>query len=273
MRNYFLHILLLFTLAACKNQTIEKPVWVNATDTLPVPGSRLVFTTPDEKWEATLYTVTQPVRYTTTYQNGKLSLQPAHHSGVSEGSAQLCLSSGNQHFFYTVYLKNVTPLYLYKDYRSPKTVNPDSSLQQQRIVHSIDENRNIVQTNNRYFFEEEITLSPKSGVYRAIKEEPLSAYYVQPGSCTSIPLKALYKKDEKSFSVIAGPLKDKYNNTVADGTQVAFIYSDGVQTYRMETALLNGYAESSIPALPTRNMMLQAKVNETVSEKIQMIPE
>ena len=72
--------------------------------------------------------------------------------------------------------------------------------------------------------------------------------------------------------VTAGPLKDKHNNKVANGTTVAFIFTDDVHTYRMEAALLNGFASVKIPAEKNRQYSLTAKVNETVSKQVQLSP-
>jgi hypothetical protein len=134
--------------------------------------------------------------------------------------------------------------------------------------------RNILpsQVNHKYFFEEEITLAPKVGIFKAIKNEPLTSYYIQAGSCTNIPVKATYKKETTSYSVTVGPLKDKYNNTVSNGTLVAFIYGDKNQTTRMEAALLNGMASVTIPAESSKNFTLIARVNETISAQINLTP-
>jgi hypothetical protein len=271
----FFHIAIILLLTACNKRPVEKPVWVNTTDTVHLPGAQLEFKTEVKEWAATLLTATQPIQLFSKFSNGKLQVAMLHKSGITEGPAEVCLFLDKQYFYYPVHILNESLIaVINKEFRSPKTVNPDSGLHQQRIVHSYDVYRNILpaQSNHDYFFEEEIALAPKAGVYRGVKNEALSSYYVQPGSCTSIPVKAVYKKEISGFYVTAGPLKDNANNIVADGTLVAFIYSGETQSFRMEASLLNGFANVIIPAVSTKQYTLKAMVNETSSNQIKLIP-
>ncbi|MFM2327763.1 MAG: hypothetical protein RIR31_1965 [Bacteroidota bacterium] len=274
MKKIFTHIIILLSLSACKRHLAKKPVWLNVSDTVMLPSTQFEFITAPQQWKATLLTVTQPIQLTTEFNNGRLLINLMHKKGITEGPAEICLSKDKQYFYYPVYLLNDTATSINREYRSSKTVNPDSSLHQQRIVHSYDVHRNILpsQVNHKYFFEEEITLAPKVGIFKAIKNEPLTSYYIQAGSCTNIPVKATYKKETTSYYVTVGPLKDKYNNTVSNGTLVAFIYGDKNQTTRMEAALLNGMAGVTIPAEPSKHFTLVARVNETISAQINLIP-
>lgn len=271
MRVFLLHIILLLFITACKNKTVSKPIWINNTTLLSIPADSLIFKAKEKNWKASLQCFTQPISSQLHYTDSGFVIQVVNKEGIIEGPAQLILNYGRQYFYYDVMLVNKQIISTKKDYRSPKTVNPDSSLQQQRIIHQIDKNRNIVSGDGNYFKEEIITLSPKDGTYRAIENEPLSAYYVQAGSCVSINVKSSYNKERELFSVTAGPLKDKFNNTVADGTLVAFIYSDGTQTHRMEASLLDGVATVFIPSSGKKNS-LYAKVNETISNTINLTP-
>ena len=271
MRIVFVHIVFVFLLASCKKSQVDKPVWINKTDTLFFFFSEPVFSASDKSWTATLFTTTQPVAYCTTFENGKLVLKMQEHIGVIEGPAQIGLSFQKQHFFYPVFIKNNPVLsFIDKEYRSPKTVNPDSGLHQQRILHRFDLFRNLYpnQVNANYFFFFFFTLAPKAGVYRAVKDEALSAYYVQPGSCTTIAVHATFNAATNCFNVVAGPLKDIYQNTVANGTLVIFKYTDNKQSFRMEAALLDGYATVVIPAALNTTYSLTAQVNQTISKQI-----
>lgn len=274
MRKLFFYIILFFSLAACNNKAIEKPLWLHNTTLLSIPADSLIFKAKGKNWEATILSFIQPVPLIINYTDSGFILSQNTNYGVVEGPAQLVISNGKHHFYYPVNLLNKEwSAIVNKDYCSPKTVNPDSSLNQQRIIHTIDCWRNLLYTKQKlqYFFEEEITLSPKAGTYRAIANEPLSAYYVQAGSCVSINVKSTYNKEKELFTVMAGPLKDKYNNTVADGTLVAFIYSDGEQTHRMEASLLDGVSTVFIPSF-NKKYSLYAKVNETISNRINLTP-
>jgi hypothetical protein len=268
------YITLIFFAAACNNKIVEKPVWINYKTLLSVPADSLIFKTKEKNWEASILSFTQPIPLKINYTDSGFILTQKTKYGVIEGPAQIVISKGKHHFYYPADLLNKEwSVITDKDYRSPKTVNPDSSLKQQRIIHTVDHWRNLLYTKQKlqYFFEEEITLSPKAGTFRAIANEPLSAYYIQAGSCVSINVKSSYNKEKEIFTVTAGPLKDKYNNTVADGTLVSFIYNDGEQTHRMEAALLDGVAIVFIPSIK-KKFSLFAKVNETISNTIILTP-
>jgi hypothetical protein len=273
MRKWFLHIILLLSIAACKNKAVEKPVWLYKTEIVSFPNDSLIFKAKGNNWQASMQSFTQPIPLEIKFISDGFILSPQNKYGITEGTAQLILSSGSQHFYYDLNLHNnsfgsITE----KDYRSPKTVNPDSSLAQHRMLHTIDEWRNILNAPQQLkpFYEDIIQLSPVADTYRAQKDKALSSFYVQPGSATSIKLKSEYLKQKNVFVVTAGPLKDKYNNTVANGTMVAFIYNDDEETYRMEATLLNGFAHVKIPAAKNKQYRLVAKMNETVSAPIQL---
>jgi hypothetical protein len=261
-------------LAACNNKAVEKPAWINSTSLLSIPADSLIFKAKERNWEAGILSFTQPIPLKISYTDSGFILTQKTKYGAIEGPAQIVVSNGKRHFYYPVNLLNKEwSVITDKDYRSPKTVNPDSGLKQQRIIHTVDHWRNLLYTKQKltYFLEQEITLSPKAGTYRAIANEPLTAYYVQPGSCIRINIKSVYNKEKELFTVTAGPLTDKYNNIVADGTLVSFIYSDSAQTWRMEAALLDGMATVYIPAAG-KKYRLQAKVNETISNTITLMP-
>lgn len=274
MRKQFFYIALLLLLNAC-NKAVEKPVWLNKQAIISYPDVQMRFKSKTINWSARLVSFIQPIALSIKYNSDGFTVLNENKNGIIEGPAQICLSSGNEHFYYPVNVQNKEwSAVTHKDYRSPKTVNPDSSLNQQRMEHDINLYRNLVYTEKKsqYFFEEDIILAPKAGNYRAISNEPLSAYYVQPGSCVTIPIKAIYNKQQDLYEVTAGPLKDRYDNTVADGTLLAFIYTDNKATSRMETALLHGYATVFIPAEKQKSFSLTAKVNETSSATIQLTP-
>jgi hypothetical protein len=276
MKLFFLSTITIVLLISCADQSVVKPVWVNRSDTLVVPGLKLEFETMQTEWQATLITGIQPIKLKTRNINDKLILSLPFKNGIIEGSAEICLTSGVESFYYPVYLRNENTGNLTgKDYRSPKTVNTDSSMNQQKIVFSIDRYRNLVFSDeySGYFSEEEITLPTVAGIYRADTNSALSSYYVQPGSCTNVSLLSVYKKEKKSYYVKAGPLKDKYNNYVSDGTLVTFIYSNEEKTGKMEAITKDGTAIVMIPAFNNEKYSMKAIVNGVVSSIVNSMPE
>ena len=265
--------LLLFT--ACGPQSVEQPVWLNRTEVLSLPGTPMQFDGTTGNWQACLLSFSQPIPL--SVQNTATGFMATLDApgGVLEGPAQLCVWLNDQRFYYPVTIRNrVTPAVSQRDYRSPKTVNPDSSLVQQAIREAIDPYRNLVPIRDTatYFGEENRALAPKVGTYRAISHEAISSYYVQPGSCTQIPIQATYRTETNSYFVKAGPLADKHANTVADGTHIDFIYTGGTDTYRMEATVLNGHATVLIPANEQQQYQLTARIYNTVSRTINLIP-
>ncbi len=277
--------LLLLTLDACRNHSVEKPVWLNEDSVLTVPGSRLQFKGITGSWQACLLSFSQPIALAVQATETGFSVTFNAPGGVLEGPAQLCIWLNDQRFYYPVTLRNrATPVVIQRDYRSPKTVNPDSSLVQQAIREAIDPYRNLVPVPGKsmpgksmlgtanYFGENNLALAPKVATYRAIRNEAISSYYVQPGSCTRIPIQSTYRVETNSYFVRAGPLTDVYANTVADGTRVYFVYTGGPDTYRMEATVLNGYATALIPTDKQLSYQLTARIANTVSKTINLIP-
>jgi hypothetical protein len=264
---------MLMNYSACRSDNAARPLATTEFTHLSLPIEGLTFLAKGKQWSAELLTFTQPIKLNIDYTNTGFVVSSNHQMGIIEGPGILCLKSGDNHFFYDVWLNNKQSApYEMIDMRSPKTVNPDSSLHQQRIVYAIDEWSNIVRLNEReqHFEEEEVFLPPKAGIYQAQENNPISAFNVQPGSCVSIPLKAELKKGDQQVLVKAGPLKDQFNNLVADGTLVTFVYDDGQYTYRTESALINGFAQTEIP-IDIRNVFqLYAQVHTTRSTTIQL---
>ncbi len=274
MRLNYLILFYLCTLLACKSSIIEKPVWINEEASITAPDFQLKFNTNIKNWKAVILGFTQPLPLVIQYQDSNIVVSLQNEKGIIEGPAQICLYTNDTYFYYPVNLQNKSFITAdTKDYRSPKTVNPDSSLLQQSILHKIDNNRNLVYAfeKNEYFLEKEISLLPNASISRAIEDKPITAFYVLPGSCTSIPLSGTYNAEKNIFKIIAGPLKDKYNNTVADGTLVSFIYTNNIKTCRMESTLLNGFAYINIPSDNKMKFQLRAEINNTVSKTIHIL--
>jgi hypothetical protein len=139
--------------------------------------------------------------------------------------------------------------------------------------HRIDQWRNLTidSLNNKFFFEEIIVLKPKAGTFRAQADKSLTSFYMQPGSCTTIPIVMDYRKSENAYNIIAGPMSDKYGNKIADGTKAVFIYNDGSTDYRTESSALNGFATTNIPAEKGQVMHLTVQINETISATIKLL--
>jgi hypothetical protein len=270
MSRQILATICILYLFACNSKPIEMPIWLNTQKNISLPSGSLSFQSNNKNWKAILLSAAQPIPLQINYTGAGFTIWLRNHFGVTEGPAHLILSHKQQQFVYAVNLcndttRNITTM----DYRSPKTVNPDSSLVQQQILHSIDTWRNLIapQESGNYFEAHLSRLTPTAGTFRAQTEKPITAYYVQPGTINNIEISATYNKAENVFIATTKPLKDKHNNIAANGTSIFFIYTDGQKHFQMETSLQNGRATARIPA-NGKTYLLYAKANELFSSTI-----
>jgi hypothetical protein len=220
-----------------------------------------------------MLTFTQPIVLNVSYNNDILKVNWHENKGVVDGPAHICLQSGNESFFYPIYLQNkMQQSIIIKDYRSPKTVNPDSSLIQQSIKHKIDFNRNIQPNiNGSYFFEEKIVIAPIVKTFRANANEPITASYMQAGTATNIPLKATYNATLQQYEIIAGTIYDGYKNIIANGTNVVFEYSNNSSKGIINATTINGIATVLMPIHSNENWNVVATINNIKSKKINLV--
>lgn len=269
MRNMILFTLMFAHIVSCKPKE-QKPLWLNSTAVLDFHFEPLNFSCDEGNWTALLLTSVQPILLKSSYEKGILTINSPIKGGAIAGFAQICLIRNNQSFYYPVQLINKRNNISTIEFRSPKTVNPDSSLVQQIILYQIDDYRNISEVRNDQLFDEnDVLLPPKAGTYHAEVKNPLTSYYVQAGSCVKIPLKYALNRNNKVFEVTAGPLVDKYENVIADGTLVTFIFQNEF-IGKMEVSALKGFAVAKLPALSDYKIF--AKIDRINSSQIFLKP-
>jgi hypothetical protein len=267
-----LGILVWFLFFISCNNSVEKPIWVNECSNFVFPKDTFHFQSNSKDWSAILYSFTQPVELSIEPERKGFRVIVDRNSGIVEGPAHLCLTSGKTNFFFTVNLLNTgDSLSQMVDYRSPKTVNPDSNIQHQSIIHKVDRFQNLETViDANFFFEREYILSPVVKTYRAIEDKPLTAYYMQAGSCAKIPISSSFDADKGRFNISAGILKDKYGNNIADGSLIRFIYANGKNIYRQESLVKNGFAYAQIPSKNQEIYKLYAETNNVKSGVIEL---
>ncbi|MBB5634974.1 hypothetical protein HDE68_000859 [Pedobacter cryoconitis] len=224
----------------------------------------------DTDWNITLQTFIQPIELKTRKEKGKIIANLPLINGLTEGPGWIRLSKNKTYFDYPVIIKNRLPLdKLKKIYRSPKTVNPDSNLNQQSINYSTDQYSNLLLVNKNYFFEEQLHLNSKTGTYYAIDKDALSTYYVQSGTCEYIPIK-MKERNKDNYIIKIGPLTDQYQNILADGTMIKILCWDAKSTFSMQAYSLRGIANVSIPISHSRNYLFMAQINRVNSSIINL---
>jgi hypothetical protein len=259
-------ILVCFGISGCAEKAFEVS-WINMTDTLRFPLKPLTVQVSQEPCSAVLLTATQPILCDVKCDKGKCSVT-TQFSGITEGPANLCIISGNHVRYFPVYAVNESKhLAEFKEYNSPKTVNPDSGVLIHTITTRFDSFRNVLPANNQslYFPENKRSVTHQSGTYYGESKAAIYAYYVQPGSVTDLPLKVVSGPEEKYFRVKLGPLVDANNNQLANGTLIRFIVKKKKGNFISEQVALNGFANLEFPKTGEQKIEIMAIVNDTQS--------
>lgn len=248
----YINILVLF-LFACTQKKVTAPVWLNHTNIITLPTDTLFFSSlVKNQWKASLLSFVQPIQLKVMPSSEGFMIYLKEKTGITEGPAQLLLQHDDVSFFYPIQFQNASPgLITEKDYRSPKTVNPDSSMHQHRMLYTTNQWRNLEQLSKstQYFAENILDLTTKAGSYPAQENNPVTTFYVQPGSVKNIYLIASYQPLNNCYTVETGQLKDAYNNIIANGTNVVFSYWNKDIVYKMEALTIDGKASITIPAM------------------------
>jgi hypothetical protein len=268
-----LHIFILALFFACSSKNNNDLVWVNQSDSITISTDSLIFNTIEKKgWEAYILSFTQPIPLEIVPTLTGFNIHLTEKSGIVEGPAHLIIKNDTQYKLYPIWLKNKpSTINTLTEYRSPKTVNPDSSLHQHNIYLKIDQWRNLssIKSNNIYFNEDVIELPSTAGTYLGQNGNPISAYYIQPGSAKDIQLRSKYIKTDNSFFITTDQLRDVHDNIIADGTNMTFTYWNKLGIHRMEALSINGYVSIRIPA-SEKSYFLYASIDQLKSKTIQI---
>lgn len=268
MRSYVAFITL-FLLSACNTSTLEKPKLLNPVDTIKLNKIDVKFKTNHPHWKAYLFTFNQPIELSSSFNINILHVVYSSSNVNMESNAKICLMAKDSCFSYNFYLKNYTSSNLsIKDYRSPKTVNPDSSLQHDKILYALDESQNLQLFNNKLFSQEQVFLEPKVQTVNAVSDNNLTAYYVQPGSIESMLIRFSKRNHKNVFLISTNLLKDKHNNVVANGTKICFQGFLGDKLSKTYASTINGIATIELPIDIFLGYNFKAVCNTTNSNTI-----
>jgi hypothetical protein len=271
-------IIFIFSLAllfSCNKKAVEV-IWINEkTEVESQEVFVLVSDSVNKVKQCLLYTTAQPIILNFKSNGDTLLVQLPNDAHFINGNAHLALVFEDDLFVSAPFIfKHGSELTSeLKDYRSPKTVITDSSLNQQSIIYTIDEHRNLLsQEGDKYVVEEWNTLSPKAATYRADKDAPESSYYVLAGSVATIQLQLVSQEVNKPIVFKTNILKDKYGNVVDDGTKAVFTIKTDGATSRIETAVLDGMLYLNLPVIYTTSFDITAAINNTNSNTLNITP-
>jgi len=266
MRKAKYYIFLSFIFLGCRQEN-EVPHWPLSSNELLFPARGITFDwNPQEKYQAILYSFSQPIELPASIRNGKLEIDLTQVTGITEGPAELLLL-GHRSYYFPLEIKNKKPDHFNtKTFYSPRAFDPDSSLIQQRLFVNIDPYRNLYPfTSTDYFKEINYVVSSKAGTYCPEENNPISCYYVNPGTCTSIPVK-INKESDSLLQVEAGPLVDRYNNLIANGTLAQFILTEDNYISIGEVLVQKGYARMQYTKRDGSNRKVVIKIGDRSSK-------
>ena len=253
----------------CGENTMEKPLWLNPKSTLLVSQDTLVFETKVQDWKASVSTAVQMIYPELLQTEEKLLVIIRPEKGVIEGSAFLTLESGTYQFVYPITLKNQKGKSQIADLRSPKTLTADSSMVQQQILYSYDSFGNLTQVEQDvYFVERNVEMLPKTGTFKSEAASPRSSFYVDAGTVKEIPIS--YSKDSynQQITIKAGPLVDRFENKIANGTQILFYFQKEKQHKKIEAVVLDAFAVLTLPLDEAEGRTLVAQIAQIYSQPL-----
>ncbi|WP_343561433.1 hypothetical protein [Sphingobacterium sp.] len=268
--NYYKLLILLFL--SCKEEE-KMPHWPLNTNELVLPAKGITFDwNPKEQCRAILYSFSQPMELPTSMINGQLLIDLKNIIGVTEGPAELVLL-GQDAYHFPLRLKNKGPEQLLtKTFYSPRTFDPDSSLIQQRLYVKVDQHRNLHPfSSTEYFKEMNYLLPTQAGTYCPEQNNPMSCYYINPGACAAIPFR-IRRESDSLIQVEAGPLVDRYNNVIANGTLAQFILNEGKNISIGEVLVQKGYAKIKYPNGHHSSKKVVIKIGDRSSKITELSP-
>lgn len=261
--------LLVFLLFSCNNGKLDKPVLLSQADTISTQSLNLKFKTQHKNWKAILFTFNQPIELNTSFRDSTLQVNYSSKKLNLNSAANLCLIANDNCFNYNFFLKNSASVKeIQKDYRSPKTVNSDSSLQHDRVSYLLDEAQNLVAINNKIFNQEQFGLQPQVLTKNAIDNNNLSAFYVQAGSLQSIEIKSIIDSAKNAYVISTNVMKDRYNNIIANGTKICFegLLNNGVS--KIYATTVDGKVFIRLPISIYKGTVLTAYSQKIYSNKL-----
>lgn len=273
MKWYRLYIVTAWLAIGCSQKTLEKPQWLNATSSITIGQDSLYFKVPEANWNASISTPVQLIYPDLVQNEDELVVIIKPIGGIIEGMAFLTLESEENQFIYSFQLKNPQKTTLLTDLRTPKTLSTDSSLVQQQILYQFDDVGNLIPLVGESYFEEKyIELLPETGTFQSETGTPQSSFYVEAGTVVEIPLSYSLDGPNHQIRIQAGPLMDRFDNKIADGTHILFFFQRGDQHIKIESVTEDAFATLTVPREMVANSKLVASIAQVSSQTLNLLP-
>lgn len=262
---------ILISLVSCEKVQVAAPVQISSNEILMVNRDTLKFQVGGENWKAMVQTPVQVLYPKVILKENQLSLFVSAQEGIIAGPGFITLQHEDQVFNFPVVLRNTESTSQLEDLRSPKTVNNDSSMVQQQILYSFDQSGNLTEVSDGNYFEENyLELSPNVGIFKGVNGRAVSSFYVDPGTVKEIPLSSSFNESNQTVTIKAGPLLDRYENFVSDGTSVIIYFEkDGVKS-RIESVVQDAYCQLNFPLSKVENSTVKVSIAHVFSNTINL---
>lgn len=267
---YLLSMLILWMIVtSCQQSSSTAPRWINPKGTILLNKDTLRFDVPAVIWKAKINTPVQTIHPQIMQHGSKLWIIPTASQGVIEGLSYLTLTSEENSYIISFQLKNPSRSGQLVDTRSPKTVNTDSSLVQQQLLHARDSAGNLLPLKPGSLFEEnQLALSSLTGTYPGMSDTKYSSYYIEAGTVHTIPIKLIPLPNQRQVIVEAGPLQDRVGNLIANGTLLTFFGEKDNQLLHYETVSQDAFARIILPISEVQGMKIHAQIAHIESETL-----
>lgn len=273
MSKLWIYIALLALLISCQKKEVKAPEWLNPGEEWGAEFPALEFSVEEVEWQAWLQTPLQPITLKIESREGKLSLSLPEKNLWIEGQAILILSHKDKQFHFPLFLKKRESESELVDLRSPKTVNTDSSLVQQQMLHLLDQAGNLDFLDSGQLFKENyLSISPQSGTYSSNSGTPLSSFYVDSGTPVSISLNQRMDLAGQKIILETGILKDSFGNSIPDGTLISFNLKKGNKIWILEVFTQRGSGYLELERAEFEGASVRANIAQVFSQTLILQP-
>lgn len=267
-----LSLLLLVWFFSCQSPQVKQPIWINPLQEWRESDGTMKFEVQPGDWSVLIQTSSQPILADYQVEEGELRIAYPKDRCFIVGQAFIVLELEEKSFAFPVILNPELENGKLEDIRSPKTLNTDSSLVQQQMRYSFGRGGNLVPLANGELFEERyISQSNKIGTFVGESDTQLSSFYITAGTPESIPMTIQIDEIQNEFTVLAGPLKDVFQNQISNGTLLTFTIRNSGKTWIIEEVAREGFVRVRLSAERFAGASIHANVAQVFSEPSTLI--
>ncbi|MFY7793568.1 MAG: hypothetical protein ACOVQS_07310 [Chitinophagaceae bacterium] len=262
-------LLLPFYFLTCSIDYIPKPTLLNSSHFLSPFNDTIYLRTKHRNWDIELYGLNQSIPVHFIHDNDILKITPLYGEMIPSSLINLVLSLKNNTYVIRLNYENHHQIKIFRKFRSPKTLNTDSALTQYTLSHIVTENRNIISPDKStsFFIEKNSILSPFAGTYNEDSFDPITSYYIQPGSPSNITLYITCDSLKRAYHIETNYLTDIYGNEISSGTLIQYFIQSAASIKIIESQIINGCSVLYIPYQSLDSFCIEATIGMQVSNR------